>query len=574
MKRFRGAALRPALAIALALGLLAPFAASAQDSSPSPTDGVIRSPTRQEIHAELQAAFAETDEPAQNTEGVYVTGVTSDLQSVNPYLVESSPSLDVVGLVYEGLYNSDPRTGEPIPTALADYWEISPDRLTYTFYLNKDARWHDGVDVTAEDVAFSLEALSNPATGSAYTGAFNEAVDSWQVIDQDTIQIVAKEPRFTFLYDIQGLFIVPKHIWENVPFEEWATDPGSTGQDPARIIGTGPYRFNSWLQGQEISLVRNEDYYEHKPNFREYLIRIYPDAEAQFNAFLNGDIDAIGLEPEQVQVVENTDGLSWQSWPERGFVYYEFNLDPSVPLFQDKRVRQAFMWALDRESIVNDIMRGFGEVATGTHPEISPGYAPDRMTTKYTYDPERAKQLLAEAGWTDTNGNGTVDKDGQEMSFEFLYASGSPTNDTLVAYLQDAWRQVGIDMQPRALDLPTLIESTTSNNEWRMAMYGFGWDATFIQDVMFGCDQTPPVGFNDMKYCNPELDEIHDQAKREFDEEKRRELLIQASDIVNEEQPVGIITFSVAIGAYNDRVHNYHESAWGNQSYVGLWVEE
>ncbi len=564
---------RRVLALLLVLSAVAPLAAAAQDATPSP-DGVIRSKTRQEFQAELQAAFADTDEPAQNTDGVYVTGVTSDLQSVNPFLVESSPSLDVVTLIYEGLFGSDPRTGEPAPGGLSDYWEISPDRLTYTFHLNKEARWHDGVDVTADDVAFSLEALADPATASAYTGAFNDAVAGWQVIDPDTIQITAKEPRFSFLYDIQGLFIVPKHIWESVPHDQWATDPGSTGQDPARIVGTGPYKFNRWVQGQEISLIRNEDYYDIKPNFKEYLIRIYPDAEAQFNAFLNGDIDTIGLEPEQVETVEATEGLSWQSWPERGFTYYEFNLDPSVPLFQDKRVRQAFMWALDRESIVNDIFRGFGEVANGTQPSISPGYAPDRITTKYTYNPEKAKALLAEAGWTDTNGNGVVDKDGQEMSFELLYAAGSPTNDTLVAYLQDAWRQVGIDAQPRAMDFPALIEATTSNAEWRMALYGFSWDATFIQDVMFGCDQVPPVGFNDMKYCNPELDAINDQIKREFDAEKRRELLIQAADIVNEDQPVGILTFSVGIGAYNDRVHNYHGSAWGNQSFVGLWIEE
>ena len=114
--------------------------------------------------------------------------------------------------------------------------------------------------------------------------------------------------------------------------------------------------------------------------------------------------------------------------------------------WQDERVRQAFLYALDRESIVNDILLGYAEVAQGTQPVISYAYAPDQITTKYTYDPEKAKALLAEAGWTDSDGDGIVDKDGEPLSFELLYAAGSPTRDQIVAYMQDAWRAVGVDM--------------------------------------------------------------------------------------------------------------------------------
>src|SRR5262249_10816839 len=153
---------------------------------------------------------------------------------------------------------------------------------TYTFHLSKTAKWQDGVDFTAADVDFSLKALADPATASTYTGSFNDTVASWQVIDDDTIQIVAKEPRFTLSYDIHTAFIVPKHLWENVPYDQWATDPGSTGEDPSRVIGTGPFKFDTWQQGQEIRLVRNDDYYDLKPSYKEYVIREFPDAEAQF----------------------------------------------------------------------------------------------------------------------------------------------------------------------------------------------------------------------------------------------------------------------------------------------------
>ncbi len=569
-------------AIFLVGALLMPIVVSAQDASPvampgaSPvaTGETIVSKTCAEVKAEWMEAYAGTDEPPANTEGAYIVGDVADLQSVNPFLAESDPSLTVVQYVFEALFSGDPRTGEPSPCALTDYWEISPDGLTYTFHLNTAAKWHDGVDFTSADVIFSLDALADPATASAYTGTFLNTVASWQAIDDDTVQIVAYEPRFTVLYDLQGLFIVPKHIWESIPHDQWATDPGATGQDPSRVIGTGAFRFESWSQGQEIRLTRNDDYYDLKPSIKEFVFRIFPDGESQFNAFLNGEIDSIGLEPEQVQVVEGTDGVSWSSYPNRGFTYYEFNLNAeTTTLFQDERVRQAFMWALDRDSIVANILLGFGEVASGTQPSISYAYAPEEITTNYTYDPERAKALLAEAGWTDTDGDGVVDKDGQKMSFEFLYPAGLAVNDTLVAYMQDAWRAVGIEMTPQALEFSALIEATTTNPTFEMALYGFGWDASFLQDAMFGCDQYQ-VGFNDMMYCNPELDTIFTAAKAEFDFEKRRALLVEAANVVNDEQPIGVIFFSVGLVAWNDRVHNYVDSAWGNQSYIGVWVDE
>src|SRR5215218_1654691 len=242
---------------ALVLGLMMPLAAAAQDGTP--VAEVVQPKSKAEINEELKAAFAATDEPAQNTDGTYVVGTVGDLQSTNPFLAESSPSLDIVGAIYEGFFGGDPRTGEPICSLLCESYEIAPDGVTYTFHIDKNAKFSDGVDVTSADVIFSLDALANPAVGSVYTGSFVDTVASWSAIDDDTVQIVAKEARYTFVYDIQTLTVVPKHIWESIPVENWATDPASTGQDPSKIIGSGPYKFGNWSQGQEISLVRNDN---------------------------------------------------------------------------------------------------------------------------------------------------------------------------------------------------------------------------------------------------------------------------------------------------------------------------
>lgn len=532
------------------------------------------SPTAADERAALEAAFP-IEQPA-NTEGSYITGAVGDLQAINPVFIESDPSITIAGYIFEGIVGGN-KDGQPVAGGLTDYYEIASDCVTYTFHLKTDKAWHDGPDVTAADVAFSLETLADESLASPYTGTFLDAVASWNVVDDDTIELVATAPRADFLYSINALYILPRHIWEGVPRSEWVTDPGTTGQDPARVVGTGPFRFESWTQGQEIRLVRNDSYSPRRAWIKDVTIRLFTELEAQFNAFLTGEIDDMGttgVEPEQIAQVEaNPETLSIGTYADRGFTYWEFNLDPAITTrFQDARVRQAFMWATDRQSIVDNILLGYGEVANGTQPSISYAYAPEGMDTIYTYDPARATALLTDAGWTDTNGDGTVDKDGVEMAFEFLYPSGLATNDSLVAYLQDAWSQVGISITPRGLEFPALIEATTTTPTFEMALYGFSWDASFIQDAMFGCDQYQ-VGYNDMRYCNPELDALADEIATTIDVEARTALMIEYSNIVNEEQPIGIINFRVSREAWNNRLHNVFPTAWGGAGIDYLWVE-
>jgi peptide/nickel transport system substrate-binding protein len=555
----------------VAATLMVPWPALAQDATPTAGGEPTRSLSREEFTTELVEALGYTEAEAPG--GTFVDSSISDIQTVQPFLAEEVTTSAIVGLIYETLIGGDPRTGQIAPTALADYWELAPDNRTYTFHLNQNAKWHDGVDLTAEDVQFSFDALANPDTGSVYTGSLVDSAESWRVIDEHTFEVVAKEPIFTFLFELLSAYIVPKHIWENVPPTDWRNDPGATGTDPSRVIGSGPFKFQEWRQGESVTLVRNDEYYGKVPYIDTYTLRVWPDQTAVVNALLNGEIDAASLEPADIATVEGTPGITVVHYPTRSFTYYEFNLDPEVTTkWQDQRVRQAMLYALDRESIVNDILLGYAEVAQGTQPVISYAYAPEEITTTYTFDPEKAKALLTEAGWTDTNGDDIVDKDGESLSFELLYASGSPTSDQLVAYMQDAWAGIGVEATPRALEFPALIEATTTDPSFEIALYGFLWDASFVQDAMFGCNQYQ-VGFNDMKYCNPEFDEINAQAKRTFDEEARRDLLIQASNIVNEEQPVAVLHFSQAHAAYSDRLHNYIPSTWGvDLSYV--WIQQ
>lgn len=577
------------LAIAFAMALLAPGVAAARDATPdagaspaaNPVGGPVGSPvgtgqhfvskTREEVQAEIEAEYA--IEPPANTEGTLIDGVTSDLQSLNPFLAEEATSAAVTGLIFDTLVGGDPKTGQPVPGGLSDYYEIAPDGVTYTFHLSKDAKWQDGVDFTAADVQYSFDAINDPATASAYTGIFQGSVASWKAIDDDAFQVVSKGVNAQFLYAFYSIPMVAKHIWENVAHKDFATDPGSTGADPSRVVGTGPFKFKEWKQGEQITLSRNDDYYGKKATIKEYILRVFPDSESQFNAFLKGEIDDVSVEPSQMPSLAGHNEIKTAVYDDRGFTYYEFNLNPDHGTkFADARVRQAFMYALDRDSIVNDILDGYATVANGPQPNISYAYQPDQITTTYTHDPDKAKALLAEAGWIDTNGDGVVDKDGVEMTFDFLYPAGSADTDSLMAYLQEALKTVGIDATPKPLEFSALIEATTTNPDWDIALYGFGWDATFIQEAMFACDQYQ-VGFNDMKYCNPKLDELFKQMDVELDPAKRVPLMIAAANIVNDEQPIGILYYVKTISAWNARVHNLFPGPWGGPGASYIWVD-
>ena len=559
-----------ATVFALVALLAAPAMVPAQEATPTVVTESIQSPTRDEFEAQVVADLGFTE--AATPGGTFLDASIGDIQSLHPLLVDESTSVKIANLLFESLIGNDIRTGQPAPTGLADSWEIAPDGVTYTFHLNTEATWHDGVDVTAEDAEFTFDAMADPATGSAYSGDFLDSTKSWRVIDDDTFEVVAHEPLATFLFDLVPIFIIPEHIWGTVPAAEWATDPGATGSDPDRVIGSGAFTFQEWRQGESVTAVRNDAYHGKVPYIDAYVLRIWPDQTALVNALLNGEIDAAVLEPADVATVEGAAGLQVATFATPDFTFYLTNLDPEKSsLFLDTRVRHALLSSLDRESIVRDILLGQGEVAQGTQPTISYAYAPDQLTTTYDFDPAQATALLSEAGWSDSNDDGIVDKSGQPFSFDMIYRTGSPTNDQLVAYMQDAWRDVGIEVIPRALEFPALVETITGDHNFDVALISFSWDASFTQDSMFACDQYAG-GFNVVKYCNERVDAIFAEAKRTFDLDARRQLLIQATNLINDDLPVGVMYFGATSIGYSDRLQNFTPTAWGMDPRY-IWIQ-
>jgi peptide/nickel transport system substrate-binding protein len=560
-------------AVATSSPLASPVASPGASPAASPSPVAIgKSITREAFQAQLLSAFP-MEQPA-NKGGQIILGESSDISTVNGILTNDTLTFSITGAIYETLVGASPIDGQPVP-ALADYWEVAPDGVTYTFHLNKKAKWHDGVDLTADDVKFSFDAVLDPNTGSSYTTSVHKAIASYRVVDPDTFEIVARDRLVSFLYDAPGtVLIMPKHIWENVGFESWTFDPGSTGQDPSRVIGTGPFRFKEWVQGDHVTIVRNDDYYDVVPNIDEFTLQIQPNSETAVLALRNKQTDLMEIiPPGDMESVLGTDGLKVDIYDIFQFTFYAFNLDPEkTPLFQDKALRQALFYALDRDSITENIFLGYGEAGVGTQPKLSPAYAPERMTPDYTYDPQKAKDLLASAGWIDSNGNGSVDKNGQELKFELTIPDGDSTTEQIASYIQEAWNNVGAKVDVNKVSFNSLVDRLEAH-DFDTALLAFNLTPDGAQSAIFSCDAYKG-GLNFMKFCNQQWDQLDEAQRREFDPAKRHEDLIEQSQIVWDEQPVGVIRFGVARTGYNTRMHNFYPNGYGFLwSLPYVWVD-
>ena len=371
--------------------------ASAQDATPAATPvgpaatyEPVKSITREEWVAKLMAWWAEQDPPysePQNQGGQVIMGETASafVATTNAMLGADSPTNPVLALVFETLVGSSPIDGQYVP-ALADFWEIAEDGKTYTFHLTDKAKWHDGTPLTAADVVFSMDAQADDTTGSSYTGGFNAFVASYSAVDDHTVQMVATDvyAQVSFLGN-SYCPIMPKHIWEGVEHANWASDPGSTGEDLSRVVGSGPYTVTEYNPaGNRMVLTKNADYWDQMSVVDEFVFSAAQDEVALTEQLRAGDVDFVeNVPPADVEGLQAEDSLEVALFPTYDFSMYGTNLDPEkTPLFQDKNVRKAMLIALDRQSLIDNIGLGYSTLAVGSQPELSIAFAPDRITTR------------------------------------------------------------------------------------------------------------------------------------------------------------------------------------------------
>ena len=319
----------------------------------------------------ISALLGVTGAVAQDSSGedekvVFRVGNSNDIDGFNPFKIVEIPSYELMGLTYDLLVENGPKDSGPVP-GLADSWETSDDGLTWTFHLNEDAKWHDGKPVTSEDVAYTYQRILDEEQG-LYIDAVKQ-IESIETPDEHTVVFRTKEPSVQMLNTY--VYILPKHIWEDVPADETK----SFKNEP--VIGSGPFQAVEWKEGQFARLETNPDYFRGSPAIDEIIFQFYDNEDTMVQALKNGDVDYIANMPVNLfKSLENQEGIETNSAPDPGITQLGFNLyEPTPeaieefdapetttgnPALLDPLVRESINWAIDEEELTDKILQGEG----------------------------------------------------------------------------------------------------------------------------------------------------------------------------------------------------------------------
>jgi peptide/nickel transport system substrate-binding protein len=442
---------------------------------------------------------------------------------------------------------------------LAESWEISPDKLTYTFHLRHGVRWHDGQPFTADDVKWTYDKLMDPKVDAAPIRAYFTTVKSCEEVDPYTVRFTATEPYFKTL-EVLGTFwpIMPKHVFEH-------GDPDFNKNEFGRHpIGTGPYKFVRWDTGSKIVLERNDDYWGGVIAYPKRLV--YQTLEEPYVAgqlLKKGDIDLMGgvtavQWEKQLKGSPSMKHLREQLYPYPAYSYFGFNLRD--PLFADVRVRHAIDLLMPRPQILHEVyLDKYATLSSGYDPPLDPDY--DHNVAPTPYDPAQARQLLAAAGWKDDHGDGILYKNGQRFSFSLLYPSGASTYNKLAELMQESLAHAGIEMKLEQLQFAQLIART---EDWKFDATLAGWSLDYNGDpwqIWNSADADVKKSSNFIGYKSAEADKIMLAAKQEYDDDKRAALYHQLQKLIHDDYPCCFLFNPVANMVFSDRFHNVNNFA-------------
>ncbi len=501
-------------------------------------------------------------EPPANTQtaqrgGQAVFAYLSDINGVNELIASGTLfSSDVLQKLFLPLlreqsdYRDHPPTFAP---ALATSHEFSEDRKRLTFKLRSDVLWSDGVPVTAEDVRWTWQAQMDPEVSWDYAQV-KENITDVEVLDPHTVRFhFSKSYAYQLLEANEGL-ILPKHAWSELPFEEWRSRSDWFSD---HLVTNGPFLLESWKPQEQIVLARNDRYFDStKPYLDRIVFRFLPDLRAQVTELVAGRLDFVnGLSVEDAALIEETAHTDLVSFWNRAYTYLCWNT--ARPLFAEKEVRRALTMAIDRELLIESIWGRHARPSTS--PIISSVWAHDRSLEPWPFDPDEARRLLAEHGWQDHDGDGLLDKDGRSFSFEMTSNAGNTIRSDTLVLIQQQLARIGIDAQPRLLEMNTLIQSNMAH-DFDATVGTWGIDTTLDISYAFHTLSIDD-GWNYGSYSNPEVDRLIDEAGRQTLPEEAGPFLIELQRILHEEQPYTFLWEPEKLIGTSRRLRNVQSNA-------------
>ena len=481
---------------------------------------------------------------------LFIDASIGDASTLIPPLASDASSHGIASLVYSGLVKYDGDLS--LIGDLAESWEVSPDGLTITFKLRRGVKWHDGAAFTAQDVLFTYRVMVDPKTPTAYSGDYLQ-VKKAEAPDDYTFRVTYPKP-FAPALGTWTLNILPRHLLEG---KDITKSPLAR-----RPIGTGPYRFQEWKAGEKIALSYNPDYFEGRVYLNGYIYLIKPEQASMFLELKAGNIDRMGLTPLQYtrQTAYPKFARMFNKYRYIPFSYIYLGYNQEDSRFADRRVRQALTLAVNKKELIEGVLLGMGQEATGPYKPGAWFYNPD--VPKFSYNPERARALLADAGWR-PGADGILTRDGRPFEFTILTNQGNDIRQRTAEIIQRRLQEIGIRVKIRIVEWATFIKEFIEKGHFEAVLLGWNTGLDPDQYDIWHSSKVRPGELNFIHYKNPEVDRLLEEGRHTFDKEKRRRAYFRVQEILAEDQPYTFLFVPDALPAIHKRFRGIKPAAAG-----------
>lgn len=508
-----------------------------------------------------------------------VIGIPSDVQTINPMYAFSLVEGNLIDLLFmkpaNEIWNDSLGVIEFRPM-LAEKWEWSENNNMLRLYLRKDIFWSDGNPITAEDIVFSFDVYSDPKVESRFFGQFANfsTIDGQQIDIENTFKIISptildinfKKGSNPTLLDI-NLEIIPKHTWSKFKKEEFAQ-----AQNNFEPITSGPFKLIKWEREALISLrIDSSSFLYNSDNIREIIFKVIPDYKSRITQLKTGAIDIMdNIKSEDAEELKAITELKFYSLRGRDYDYVGWNhINPQeyqkskvIPnkFFSSSKVRKALTYAISRKEIIESYLSEFGEICRGP---VSPMFKIyyDSGLPAYDYSPEKAKEILRDAGWSDKNGDGIIENGDVDFSFDLYTNTGNPRRNYVATIVKNNLRAVGIEANVQMLETGAFVEGLMKRD---YDAWIAGWTIPIPIDLNPYWNSDKEIGFlNFSSYQSKAKDDILNTLQQRLTESEKIKLYKDLQSIFLEDEPVTFLYWFDNIIVYNKRISEINFSMLG-----------
>jgi peptide/nickel transport system substrate-binding protein len=523
--------------------------------------------------------------------GRVIEGASSDIKTMNPVLVNDSPSAVVVGLLFEPFVSQDPKTGEPKPRMAT--WTQSTDGKTYTFEINAKANWSDGKPVIGQDYLTGAMAIckskktprkANFADVEGFKDCSDGKADTISGIKVDSanpkkVSVTLTKVSCPALLDISYYYILPTQVYGKYVTSTSKDEIDTAPENSTAPATNGPFKFKEWRQGDQVILTRNDDFYLGKPLLDEYVVKVVADQTILAQQLKTGELTFANVLPKDLADIQAQPNLKVTKYIAPGYTYIGWRQQsPTAPFLSDKRVRQALAYGLNTDAVIKSVLFGEGFKQVQHFLSVSWAY-PQTGMNLYAYDPAKAESLIQQAGYT-KGSDGIYAKDGKRLSFTIVTNADNPNRVALVQVAAEQYKQIGIEAKPKTEAFQGIVDKLVTANP-EIEAVSIGWTGLAGDPDPYGIwhsDQIPGPGkqtFGFTLFKSDALDQAiidgRNPANGDCSIASRKKAYDTVAKILNDEQPYNFGFGANTLATVDSSIQNFAPTTYVVRYNVNEW---